>query len=519
MVAVSVFWAATCRGASPENVVVMAKSLDDLITLDPAEAFEFSGTEIIANLYDRLFVANPINPTQPTLGLVETWNLSDDGRTYEFLLKKGPTFQGGRSVSAADAVFSIRRSVILNKTPAFILSQLGFTPSNTETTARVIDDRRFILEVDRNYAPSLVLNVLSSAITSIVDRKTVLSNSSEGDLGNGWLRSNSAGSGPFRLRSWNVGEYVMLDVNRDHPNASQALERFVIRDIREPATQRLMLTRGDVDIVRDLAPDQIAALAKEADIITWSAPQARIFYMALNQHNPILSVSEVRRAIRHAIDYKGIVRYLLPGRAEVHQAFLPKGFLGALEETPFVFDLARARELLADAGFDKKIPLSVDVRSDPLALQIAQAIQTSLSKIDIVLDIRPGDGRQVLTKYRARRHNVYMGYWGPDYLDPHSNAAAFARNPDNDDDAVDKTLAWRNGWEISDLTRRTDEAILIRDPKERAAAYEDLQRNLQMDSPFIVLFQEQALIATRENVSGLEVGLTSDQIRYERVSK
>ena len=71
MLAVSLFWGAACRGASPDSVVVMAKSLDDLITLDPAEAFEFSGTEIIANLYDRLFVANPINPTQPNLGLVD----------------------------------------------------------------------------------------------------------------------------------------------------------------------------------------------------------------------------------------------------------------------------------------------------------------------------------------------------------------------------------------------------------------------------------------------------------------
>ena len=52
----------TCWAVTPKKVVVMAKSLDDLITLDPAEVFEFSGTEIIANLYDRLFLANPTNP-------------------------------------------------------------------------------------------------------------------------------------------------------------------------------------------------------------------------------------------------------------------------------------------------------------------------------------------------------------------------------------------------------------------------------------------------------------------------
>ena len=311
----------------------------------------------------------------------------------------------------------------------------------------------------------------------------------------------------------------MLEANQDYPSASTTIERFVIRDIREPATQRLMLIRGDIDIARDIAPDQIAALAEEPGIVTWSAPQARIFYMALNQKNPILALTQVQQAIRYSIDYQSIVRHLLPGRAEVHQAFLPKGFIGALEETPFVLDLARARRLLIEAGYSKGFSIKVDVRSDPLALQIAQAIQANLAEVGIVMDIRPGDGKQVLTKYRARQHDVYLGYWGPDYLDPHSNAAAFARNLNNASDAVDKTLAWRNNWEIPDITRRTDEATLVRDPLYRAEVYRNLQRSLQTGSPFIILFQERALFAMRKEVTGLEVGLTSDQIHYERVSK
>ena len=169
--------------------------------------------------------------------------------------------------------------------------------------------------------------------------------------------------------------------------------------------------------------------------------------------------------------------------------------------------------------YSKGFSIKADVRSDPLALQIAQAIQTSLAEAGIVMDIRPGDGKQVLTKYRARQHDVYLGYWGPDYLDPHSNAAAFARNLNNASDAVDKTLAWRNSWEIPDITRRTDEATLVRDPLYRADVYRNLQRSLQTGSPFIILFQERALFAMRKEVTGLEVGLTSDQIHYERVSK
>ena len=167
----------------------------------------------------------------------------------------------------------------------------------------------------------------------------------------------------------------------------------------------------------------------------------------------------------------------------------------------------------------EKLKFKVDVRSDPIALQIAQALQASLGQVGIELDIRPSDGKQVLTKYRARRHDIYMGYWGPDYLDPHSNAAAFASNPDNMEDAEQKTLAWRNNWIIPQLTEETDRAVLIHDPLDRQEAYRMLQRRVQLDSPFIVLFQEKALIAARGNVQGFIVGLTADQTLYQNIIK
>ena len=112
-----------------------------------------------------------------------------------------------------------------------------------------------------------------------------------------------------------------------------------------------------------------------------------------------------------------------------------------------------------------------------------------------------------------------MGYWGPDYLDPNSNAAAFASNPDNREGSQQKTLAWRNNWIIPRLTAETDRAVLFQDPIARREAYKTLQRKVQMESPFIVLFQEKALIAVREEVQGFVVGLTSDQTSYAAISK
>ena len=70
----------------------MAKALDDLISLDPAEAFEFSGVEVIANLYERLFDGNPADPAAPTGAVVESWEVGAEGREYTFVVRKGLVF-------------------------------------------------------------------------------------------------------------------------------------------------------------------------------------------------------------------------------------------------------------------------------------------------------------------------------------------------------------------------------------------------------------------------------------------
>src|SRR3546814_16501728 len=82
---------------------------------------------------------------------------------------------------------------------------------------------------------------------------------------------------------------------------------------------------------------------------------------------------------------------------------------------------------------------------------MAQSIQATFAQAGIELEIIPGDGSQTLTKYRARNHDIYIGRWGPDYQDPHTNADTFARNPDNSDDAKYKPLAWRHAWDIPEM--------------------------------------------------------------------
>ncbi len=102
----------------------------------------------------------------------------------------------------------------------------------------------------------------------------------------------------------------------------------------------------------------------------------------------------------------------------------------------------------------------------------------------------PGDNKQTLTKYRARQHDIYIGQWGPDYQDPHTNAETFAVQPRQPDDARRRPLAWRNAWDIPEMTKETQAAVLERDAAKRAAIYEEIQREHQKISPFVIIFQQ-----------------------------
>ena len=80
-------WAATAFGATPKDTVVMAKQIDDIISLDPAEAFEFSGSEVVANLYDRLLGHDVKDVRRLEGDLAESWSVAEDGKTYTFKLR------------------------------------------------------------------------------------------------------------------------------------------------------------------------------------------------------------------------------------------------------------------------------------------------------------------------------------------------------------------------------------------------------------------------------------------------
>ena len=515
----SVLTASGAQAATPKNTLVMAKDISDLITLDPAEVFELSGGEIIANLYDRLMMFEPEDLTTLAGGVAESWEASDDGKAITFTIRPGMTFHSGNPVTAEDVVFSLRRVVKLKKTPSFIVTQLGWTPDNVDDLV-VVDGDKARITITEEFSPVLVLNALSAGIGSIVDRKTVLSHEKDGDLGHEWLKTNSAGSGPFMLKTWKANELVTLEAFPGYRHGKPAMKRVIVRHVAEPSAQRLMVEKGDVDITRDLTPDQIKGIAGNADLAVDANPKGALMYLAANAAHPIVGDPRVSKALRHLIDYEGMAGSFLAGQQRVHQAVWPSGLWGALDETPYSLDVDAARALLAEAGHPDGFGIRLDTLTAAPFPDVAQAIQATLAKAGIKAEIVISEGKTLWPMYRARKHELILARWSPDYVDPHSNVDAFARNPDNRPEAkLTGVLAWRNSWQDEEMNAMVVAARNEPDPATRERRYHEIQRSLQENSPYAVMFQQTEQVARRKNVRGFVSGSNFDLVFYRNVTK
>ncbi|MBI5716888.1 MAG: ABC transporter substrate-binding protein [Burkholderiales bacterium] len=511
------------QAATPKDTLVIALAFDDIITLDPAEAFEISAGEIMGNCYERLIRYEVADPSKLLPDLAKSWSVAADGKTYTFELEPGLRFASGNPLTAEDVAFSLQRAVLLDKTPAFILSQFGFTKDNVKSAIKASTPLTVVLTTDKAYAPTLVYNCLTANVAGVVDRKLVMSKEvmkdGVGDMGYAWLKTNFAGSGPLKLREWRANEILALERNDNYHGTKSKVARAIYRHVKESATQRLLLEKGDIDIARNLTPQDLDALAGHKDIKTTATPKGTVYYFSLNQKNPQLAKPEVREAFKWLVDYEAIGKTIMKNIGVVHQNFLPMGLFGAARDNPYKLDVPKARALLVKAGVTLPLKVTIDMRTVQPVQGITEAVQQTLKQGGIELEILPGDGKQTLTKYRARSHDIYIGTWGADYWDPHTNADTFARNPDNGDNPKTKPLAWRNAWDIPELTKKTDAAAQERDAKKRAAMYADIQAEFRRTSPFVMLFQQTDVAAVRANVEGFRIGPTSDSTYLFVVSK
>ena len=483
--------------ASAENTLTIDSNIDDLITLDPAVVYEYSGILVAHNVYQTLvtFVGSDLQTIKPSLA--DSWDTTDTGDHWEltFHLHDGNKFASGNPITADDVVYSFNRVLTINGSPAFLFTDVAGLTADSVTA---VDPLTVQINLPKTASPGAFLAVLTNTVAGVVDSKVVKENEGS-DNGATWLLDHSAGSGPYVVDHWTKDVEVLLTANPNYGGDKPALSSILIRHVPESANQLTELQAGDADVALNLTPEQLATLGGDTTGIKGS--DMRLFYVGMNVTVAPLDKVEVREALRMAIDYDGIVNALLSGNAQKVQTIVPSPMFGYNSDTPFQQDIEGAKALLQQAGVtDVNLEMLIPEGAAPGGVQwsdLGAKLQSDWAQIGVTVNIKQESFAELLTSYRAQQAQLALLYWGPDFADPDTNVTPFTSYDAH-------SIAWRNAWNDADIAAKAKAAALMTDVTAREAAYKDITEYVLHNGPYAVLYQPASLFGIRSNVKNFE---------------
>lgn len=497
--------ATTVNAATPKDALVMAWNLDAIITLDPAQIAEVNGNDIMGNVCDTLVTLDYKNPSEFRPKMAESWSVSADGKTLTFKLRPDLRFPNGRPATADDLAWSMQRVLKLNFGNAANLTEWGFRKETAEASFRATGPQTLEVTLPEPYPVQLLLyGAFATNVSMILDRVEGEKNAKGDDLGNNWFKTNSACVGPYKVRGWTANDTIQLERNDVYYGPKPALGRVIVRHVPESGAQRLQLEKGDVDMARILNPEDLAALEANPNTRLVRVPRHQYYYLSFNTSDPELSNPKVRQAFRYLIDYQGlektVMRYEGIGRASL----VPLGAFGALsreEGLPYKLDLAKAKQLMTEAGFPNGFKKELIVATTFPFPDIAQHVQANAAKIGIDLQLNQMASAARLTKVRSREYQISSSVWSTGYPDADAMVSRHGFNPDNRLEAKQNMFpSWNAAWKSEWFDDMWIKSRMEPDPAKRIAMYHEIQKRHMEESGMVYMFQAVRNIAVHKNL-------------------
>lgn len=485
--------------AQSEEVIVIGHA-EIAESYDPAHAFNPTSGMVHQVTYDTLVTFPEADASSIEPLLAESWTISEDDLVYTFTLRDDVTFVGGEPLTADDVVFSFNRLKNVGAQPSFLADPIASVEAEDDRTVSIT------LTAPR---PSFLAELTNSAF-SVVNADAVrerggtdAEDAAETDAAMSFLNQTSAGTGPYVLESWTPQEQTVLVRNPDYWGEPPFFDRIVIVNIPEAATQRVALVSGNIDLATDLTPDQVANLAGNEDIDIYLGSSTWTHFLLMNRDPAIggpMADPLVAQAVRYALDYQGY-RDLWAGSV-TPGTNMWVGLAGAFgQDRALTRDLERARELLAEAGYDNGFEITLqypDLTFAGVNLSTnAQKIQADLADIGINVRLLPGEVQVALEGYRSGQQGFAYWFWGPDKLDPVDfleflpGGKVATERARWTEDMVDE--------EILELIARAREES---DPAARSELFDRLQRFAQEDSAFAPFLVPAIQTAFRADIEG-----------------
>ncbi len=376
----AVVWAlllvAVPAAAAPEGDVTWAVHISLAPTwFDPAETPSvITPFMMLYALHDAVVKPMPGNPLAPSLA--ESWTVSKDGLVYEFVLRKGPRFHNGDPVTAEDVKFSLER----------YRGGGAATLKARVAGVDVVDPQRVRVRLKQPWPDFMTFyGTPATGAAWVVPKKYV------DKVGDDGFKRAPIGAGPYRFVSFNPGVELVLEANEQYWRKPPTVKRLIFRSVPDDTTRLAMLKRGEADIAYSIR-GPLAEEVRRTPGLTLKAtvPTFTEWLVFIDQWDPKSPWADrrVRLAANLAIDRKALNDSEYLGFARVASSIIPRDFQFHWPAPSYPHDPARARQLLAEAGYPRGFDAG-ELTTDAVYAATGEAVINDFRAVGIRAKLRP----------------------------------------------------------------------------------------------------------------------------------
>ncbi len=457
---------------------------------------------VSANVYDGLLTYDKALNPQP--GLAERWEVSRDGLSITFHLRRNVRWHDGAEFTSADVKFNVLE--VWKKVHS--RGRITFAPVEDVLTP---DKYTAVLKLKH---PSLVIfSALNTVESQLLPRHLY-----EGtDIYKNPHNLKPVGTGPFRFKDWKKGQYIELERNPDYWDAGKPyVDRLIFRIIPDAASRAAALETGDVayapfDAVPQADVDRLRRNPNLAVTTSGYDWQSQYVFLEFNLRNPILKDVRVRQAIAHAIDKKALIDTVWHGLGKPATGPIPSTLKTFYNPgvPQYSLDPARAEKLLDDAGYPRKsdgVRFTIQQDYQPFHETFkfnAEFIRQNLKAVGIDVKVRNQDLAGFVKRvYSDYDFDINTGQWSP-YLDPQIGVIRHYWSK-----SIAPGVPWTNasGYSNPELDKIIDTVQIEANRQRRVELFNDFQRIVQTDLPVLPLFEIHHFTVHSSKLHGLSQG-------------
>lgn len=473
-------------------------------TLNPTEANDVTSDTFVLAAYDQLVTyateevdgKQVANTAEIVPMIASSWEVSDDDTAYTFTLRDDIAFQSGNPLTSADVVGSFQL-IADSSSASFLYGMAGIS------TVTAVDDSTVTITLT---APNhLFLQILPMYSFSIMDTKLVEENG-----GAEWLATNTAGSGPFVVDSWDPSTEAVLSRNDDYWGDAPALETVNIKFITEASNRVQLLSKGEVQLALEIPAKDVAALEDTDGVVIDSRPSNKILYFAMNNNIAPFDNELVRQAITYAIPYDKLLTDVMQGQASPMTSSVASSTPGfTADGNNAEYDLDKAKDLLAQAGypdgftFDFTLGSGFQDWNDDAVL-----IQAELAKVGVTMNITNMARAQFLEAIATNQVQSYISRWTSFVNDPGYHLGLLLTSTGTSNYA---------NYSNADVDSLWTEASTEPDQDKRNELYGKAQEIINEESPWAYLYEYNIVVGLQEGTEGY-TSYPDGIVRYAQLS-